>query len=128
MPAWVVVSLWWSSKAKPWLVKNWMWVVFPVGILLLLLGWSRKPKELVVVDTQLHGADKVKDKVSAELEDKLEELKEDRDDELVEAVSDHKESIDEQVDDMKDDAEKLVKNPDKLNKHLLEVGKRARGG
>lgn len=128
MPFWMAARAWWEFTAKPWFSKYWMWVVFPVGILLLLLGWSRKPKELVVVDTQLHKADAVKDKVSTELEAKKEELREQRDEKISDALEEHDEAVKEVLDKQEKAAPALVDDPEKLNDYLLKVGKNARRG
>jgi CO dehydrogenase/acetyl-CoA synthase beta subunit len=67
------------TKIWEWLKKNWKWVLFPVGILLSLLGWflwwRAKLKDDVVSTTPDAVADQaVKDTVQAQ-EDKDKALK-----------------------------------------------------
>lgn len=42
---------WWLETARPWLQKNWQWVLFPIGILLFVLeAMSRKSPDPVTID------------------------------------------------------------------------------
>lgn len=42
------MKIWWTTKAWPWLKENWQWVLFPVGLLMLLA--QLVPRRLVTID------------------------------------------------------------------------------
>lgn len=39
---------WWTTKAWPWVKDHWQWILFPVGLLLLVLRFI--PRGVVTVD------------------------------------------------------------------------------
>lgn len=68
------------SKVWEWLKKNWKWIVFPIGVLLSVLGWflwwRGKPKDDNTTTTTDEAADQaLKDTVKAQ-EEKDQALKE----------------------------------------------------
>jgi len=129
MPIWLLaVSLWWSNKAKPWLAKYWMWIFLPVGVVMLLLGWSRKAKKIEVVSTELYEADTKKEGIKEELEQKIEELKDERSEKVEDAVEARDEAVSDLVDEQRHDAGKLVDDPTALNAYLQNAGKHVRRG
>jgi len=42
------MKLWWTTKAWPWLKENWQWVLFPIGILMLIA--KVLPRGVVTID------------------------------------------------------------------------------
>jgi regulator of protease activity HflC (stomatin/prohibitin superfamily) len=48
---------WWTTKAWPWLKANWQWVLFPIGILLLVLEVLSKMRPQVVTIDPTEKAD-----------------------------------------------------------------------
>lgn len=112
------------KKAWEWLKRNWMWVLLPVGILLLLLGIKPRPK---VVGSQLHGAADAANKARAEAERKAAEAQAARDAEVKRIEAEHAESIKKLTDAQKKTVEELRTDPEKLNEYLLNVGKQIRG-
>jgi hypothetical protein len=125
----MTLSLWWTYKAKPWLKKNWMWLLLPVGILLFIFGRTSKPtRKIDVVSTKLHGADVKREELKAELEDKVKELDDEKADKIAKVVIEHKGVIDSMTDEQKEKADELLEDPDELNSYLLNVGQHVRGG
>lgn len=127
MPFWIVLSLWWTEKALPWLKRNWMWLLLPVGIILFLLGRGSKPtRKIDVVSTKLHGADAKREELKKELAEKVKELDDEKVDKISTVVKEHKETIEKLTNEQKGEADNLLGDPDKLNSYLLEVGRRVR--
>ena len=55
----------WAFRTKEWLKKYWKWLLFPIGILLLILGYGLAPRRKVVVtSTALAGADEAKVRIN----------------------------------------------------------------
>lgn len=56
----------WLSKAWAWLKKYWQWLLFPVGILLYVIGRSSAKTNVTVVSPGLTEHEAVKDKLDTE--------------------------------------------------------------
>lgn len=39
---------WWTNKAWPWIKDHWQWILFPIGILMLLAKFL--PRQVVTID------------------------------------------------------------------------------
>ena len=127
MPFWVVASLWWKGRAKPWLKENWVWIILPIGIILYVLGYvSKKTRDVTVVPTELHEADKKKEVVRKELEVELEKLEADKQAQIAAVVKEHAAVIEKLTTEQADEAKKLLVSPAELNVYLLEVGRKVR--
>jgi copper(I)-binding protein len=119
------MTLWWTTKAFPWLQKNWQWVLLPVGIL-MFVARAFLGQKIEVVASQLSAADaavkKAQDQATAIIN--VAEVK--REARLAEVQKEHAEVIKILTDQQKDDMAELMSDPEVLNNYLLEVGKRAR--
>jgi len=116
----------WALQAWPWFQKNWRWVLFPIGILLLVLGWTRRTSVTVAGSSLLEAdqnAKKLADQAVIKTQEAatLRDIKVDEADHAlnvtVEAVQAHE----------KADAPVLAQDPDALNQALLAIGKQQRG-
>jgi len=116
----------WALQAWPWFQKNWRWVLFPIGILLLVLGWTRRTSVTVAGSSLLEAdqnAKKLADQAAIKTQEAatLRDIKVDEADHAlnvtVEAVQAHE----------KADAPVLAQDPDALNQALLAIGKQQRG-
>jgi hypothetical protein len=116
----------WLMPAWFWLQKNWRWVLFPIGILLLVLGWTRRTS-VTVAGSSLLEADQNAKKLADQAVIKTQEAATLRDIKVDEA--DHALEVDVAVvvDREKAEAPALVQDPDALNQALLAVGKHQRG-
>jgi hypothetical protein len=116
----------WLMPAWLWLQKNWRWVLFPIGILLLVLGWTRRTS-VTVAGSSLLEADQNAKKLADQAVIKTQEAATLRDIKVDEA--DHALEVDVAVvvDREKAEAPALVQDPDALNQALLAVGKHQRG-
>ena len=113
------------AKAWEWLKKNWMWVLLPVGLLLLVFGVLKpRPK---VIGSQLHDAAVAANKARAEADKRAAEAAAARDAEVKRIEAEHAESIKKLTDSQKKTVEELRTDPEALNKYLLDVGKQIRG-
>jgi len=116
----------WALQAWPWFQKNWRWVLFPIGILLLVLGWTRRTSVTVAGSSLLEAdqnAKKLADQAAIKTQEAatLRDIKVDEADHAlnvtVEAIQAHE----------KADAPVLAQDPDALNQALLAIGKQQRG-
>lgn len=126
MPFWMVLSIWWEKTAKPWLKKNWVYIVFfPIGLLLLVAALSKKATEVKVVSPELSEADKVKRDAQAEKDEGLVKAALERDEELKKAEEEHDAAVSDRV----TEQEQRAQNPpqdDNLTDFLKQVGKDVR--
>lgn len=106
--------------AWEWLKKNWKWVLFPVGILLAILGFRRKPDvlapSLVEADGVLEREDTKADIVKAQ-------ALADRDKKITEVTQKHDAVISKLTEEQRKEADSLQEDPEKLNAFLLDVGR-----
>lgn len=116
----------WTLQAWAWLKKNWRWVLFPLGIALAILGWTRRTNVTLASSSLLEA-----DQNAKELADRA--AAQNSIAKAVEAAkiqaADHELDVDVAVvqDHEKAAAPVLIQDPDALNKMLLDVGKRNRG-
>jgi hypothetical protein len=111
-----------------WVKKNWMWLLFPVGVAIFLFGrCSKKTKQVEVVAPELLGAAETR---LAE-DDLAEQERAAARAELAEQVryisQEHAEVVMELNDEQRRKAESLLDDPGALNDFLLRVGREQRG-
>lgn len=106
--------------AWEWLKKNWHWVLFPVGILLVVLGYRRKAP---VVAPALVGADEVQEREDTKADAVKAQALADRDKKIAEVTQQHSAVIAQLTDTQRKEADSLQEDPEKLNAFLLDVGR-----
>lgn len=128
MPFWMKLSVWWSTKAGPWLRKNWMWVLlFPLALAAYLFG--RDHGKVVVVDKreESDAAAEFEKKVEAKKQAAIDALDKQLAERTEEVVKEHVDTINKLTEKQQAEADELLDNPDALRNYLLNVGGRARG-
>lgn len=115
----------WLLGAWGWLKLHWRWVLFPLGLALLVLGWMRKTK-VVVHSSALTGADETARELSEVAAKKVQEATAARDVKIRDADADFEVAIGALVDRQKADAPFMAQDQEELNRALLEAGKRQR--
>jgi hypothetical protein len=118
------MTLWWTTKALPWLKKNWQWVLLPVGVL-IALSKLFKPK-LESVSAESLGAAQVKQDADAKAIAAVAEATEVRGEKVEKLTKETEEAIDAQVDEITVKTEVLRKDSKAANEHLLDVGRKIR--
>jgi hypothetical protein len=117
----------WLSTAWAWIKKNWKWLLFPIGILLFVLGKASSKKNFTVVNPELTGAEQEKLKAREEAEAKIQDAKEKRRVGVAKVEQEHAETIDKLTDEQLARAAELKDDPEELNTYLLDIGKEIRG-
>ncbi len=117
----------WLIIAWRWLKKYWMWLLFPIGLLLYLLGRlsSRNPSD--VVAPEVVGAEEERRRAREEADRKEFEAARDRERKLDEIREEHADVVKELTDTQRAMAKDLEEDPEKLNEFLLSVGRQVRG-
>jgi len=94
-------------KVWEWLKKNWKWIVFPVGILLAVLGWffwwRGRQKVEIPPSTTDDAADNAVDATAKASDVKTQALEE--------LEKDHGEKLSTMTDEQRDEFEKVKKKP-----------------
>lgn len=114
------------GKVWAWLKANWKWLLFPIGILLLVIGWFSGKRIDVVSPGSVAASDAAR-KARDEAERKAKEAEAARAKRIEELKKEHDATIQKLTDEQKGKVEELLDDPDELNKYLLDVGKRMRG-
>jgi hypothetical protein len=115
----------WLLTAWTWFKKNWHWVVFPIGILMLVAGWERKTT-VVVNSPVLEGADKKKAELDAAAQKAELEAAQQRDKTIQQADATEQKATDAVVIDQQQKLPGLEADPDALNAVLHDVGQQQR--
>lgn len=116
---------WLTLKAWPWLKKNWMWVVFPIGILVFIATYRKLPD---IISSETIGAGNVKRDADEKAEEKTEEAKAEQKAALEKVKKEHAGTIAKLTRKQRDQLEELRDDPDKVNAFLKSVGESIRGG
>lgn len=117
-----------AQAVTGWVKRNWFWlrwVLFPIGILLLVLGWMRRTN-ITVIDTPLVDADRKKAELDQVAKDATDKAAKERDAEIERADQQADSNMAVVVDAQKQKAPKLQEDEDALNKELLDIGKQQR--
>lgn len=123
-----LLGVWnWLKKACLWLKKYWMWVVFPIGIVIFFLGRWTKPKDPTVIAPELLGAADKKleedEKAKRAEEEAKAELEKKRD----QILEEHHKLIESLSEEQQDKVDDLLGDPEALNDYLKDVGRSIRG-
>lgn len=115
-------------KVWGWLKKYWKYLLFPVGIVLGILGVLAKRKDLgdIVAPKEVE-TEEERDEANAEATRLSEQAKIVRDAKVEFLKREHAETIEELTDKQKAQVDELEEDPDALNEFLLGVGKEIRG-
>lgn len=117
------------KAAWGWLKRNWKWLLFPIGLLLFLVGrFTKKTREVEVVSPELHEHDKKKEDLEKKLQDDLKDVAEEKAEKIAEIEEAHAKTIESLTIDQKHKVDELRGDPEKLTAYLLSVGKDIRGG
>lgn len=111
------------KKVWEWLKRNWKYILFPVGILLALFAYRRRPD---VIAPRLLEAEEARKKAAEEAEKKIQKAREERDKRIEEIEKEHSSTVSKLTDEQRSRLEELREDPDELNSFLLGVGKEIR--
>lgn len=117
----------WMFHTKEWLKKYWKWLLFPLGLLLLILGYGLAPRRKVVVtSTALAGADEAKVRINDEASVKVREADAKEAGQLAGISAQHSSAVAAVTQKQIAAAEQVQGDSDKVNSLLLQVGKDVR--
>ena len=106
--------------------RNWMWLLFPIGLIVYAIGRLGRPT-VKVVSGEVAGADDVAKKARAWSEREIEEADQRLREQRAQVELRHKEAVESLTDDQKKKVAEFD-DPQDLNDYLLEVGRKARLG
>jgi hypothetical protein len=113
---------WWALKAWPWLKKYWKWLLFPIGIIVFILGYSVRPKPKVL-SSELTGAADAKKKADDKAAEETGKARAERDAQLAGIEREHASTIAKLTKEQRAKVKELREDPDKVNAFLIGVGK-----
>lgn len=116
----------WVLKIWFWLRKNWMWMLLPVGIFLWVLGRMAGKRQVTITSTAMEGHREVADKVDAEKKERLEAAEDKVAAQLAGSAAEHAADVVSVRQEQLEKAKQVEGDSDKVNSHLLEVGKSIR--
>jgi hypothetical protein len=120
LPVWVFLT-------KEWLERNWKWLLFPVGLLLLLVGYVLAPRKKVVVTSSVAAeADKAIDKIDAEADVKRRQADATTAAQLAGISSQHSASVAAATQQQLDATDAAQGDSGRVNDLLLDVGRQMR--
>lgn len=108
------------KKVWEWLKANWKWLLFPVGIVLFIIGRFSRPPELVTIDPTKEADERAKaerERREAELAAEQARLRE-RLDAVHRANADKLKKL---TNEQMDQAAELEQDPEKLNEWLRSL-------
>lgn len=108
-----------------WLQRNWRWVLFPVGLLALVIGWTRRTT-VTVASPALDGAAAKEQELAAQAAAQEAKAAAARDAQLAAADAAETSKVQAVVAAQKAAADATTQDPAALNAELLDVGKRQR--
>lgn len=117
----------WLTIAWSWLKKYWMWLLFPIGILIFILGKISVCKSPDVVAPELVGAEEERRKAQEGADRQVFIATKEREKKLDEIRKEHEQVIKDLTDEQRGQVKELEEDPDKLNDFLLDVGRQIRG-
>jgi len=114
----------WMFITKEWFKKYWKWLLFPVGLLLLILGYGlASRKRVVITSTALEGANEAKDKINAEASEKVRQADAKESGQLAGIAAQHSAAVASVTQKQLDAVEEAQGDSDKVNALLVDVGK-----
>lgn len=111
---------WWRSTAFPWLKENWKWLLFPIGILLFVLGKLSSGRGVVTVDPTAEADARARE----ERERRDREIAAERDrleTRLAEVHAEHQAKLQQLSQDQRERAAELQQDPEALNAWLRSL-------
>lgn len=114
-------------KAWAWIKKYWKYLLFPVGIIVGILGVLSRRKDVgdVVAPKEVE-TEGEREAANAEAKKKAEEAEAAKKKAVEDLEREHADTIDKLTDEQREKVEELREDPDKLNEFLLGVGKEIR--
>jgi hypothetical protein len=119
------MKAWWNDKAKPWLKRNWKWIVLPVGVLMAILQLIPR-RRVLQASSEIAGAAKVERDAKGKATAAIVEATVTKEEAIKVIEEEHEETIKELTDAQKGKVERLREKPDELNAFLKNVGQSAR--
>lgn len=113
---------WLTTKAWPWLKKNWKWLLFPIGILVFIAGYTSKSR-IGTVSSELLGAAEDKAVIEGRTAGQIIEEKAARDEKIAKLEKEHSATVAKLTRAQRDQMQKIRNDPDKVNEFLKQVGK-----
>lgn len=116
----------WLLTAWRWLKKYWMWLLFPVGIFVFIVGRLTARRLPDVVAPEIVEAEENRRRAQEEADRQVEEAEAEREQKLDEIREEHAETVSKLTEAQKEKAAELVDDPEKLNEFLTNVGREVR--
>ncbi len=120
----LVLTTWWTTKAWPWLKKNWVLLAGALGGLVAFIFWGRK--EIDVVAPALVAATEKANEINAKADEAMVRAQTAERERLQAIVDQHSIDVKQLTADQRERLPGLVSDSTELNAFLLEVGKQAR--
>ena len=117
----------WLIAAWKWFKKYWMWLLFPVGVLVFIVGRLTAKGPPTIIAPEVVGAEEERRRAREEADRKAFEAERDRQIKLDKVRERHDELIKDLTDEQQEKVKELEEDPDKLNEFLLDVGRAVRG-
>jgi len=115
------------KKVWEWLKKYWKYILFPVGIVLGILGALSTRRAVEVTPSEVGEAEKEKRRAEEEAEEKVREAETKKLQRIQEIEEEHRAVIEQLTEEQQSRVEELRESPEDLNTFLLDVGKQIRG-
>lgn len=117
----------WMFLTKEWLKKNWKWLLFPIGMLLVVLGYGlASRKKVIVTSTALAGADEAKVRINEEAADKVRAADAQEAGQLAGIDAQHSAAVASTTQEQLNAVKDAEGDPEKVNALLADVGKQMR--
>ena len=116
---------WWVLKAWPWLKKYWKWLLFPIGIVVFIVGYSARKRPEVLSPGSIEAA-KVARKAEDDAARKLGEAKAELERKLVGIDDNKKKAIDSLTEEQLKEVEECGDDVDKVNEILSDISNQMR--
>lgn len=113
----------WLLKTWAWLKKYWKWLLFPVGILLYVVGRASVRKEVTVVSPGLLEHQEVQGKLETEAAQKKQQADAAATERLGQVELERKRRVDAETQKQLASVEAAQGDPSKVNDLLKQVGK-----
>ncbi len=118
----------WLVRLWAWLKRNWKWLLFPVGILVYLIGRVSASKNVSVVSPGLVGHQEVREGLEAEAEAKKQAATERAAEQLSSIEANRSSKVSSETQKQVDEIEAAQGDPAKVSELLKNIGKDIRSG